>query len=163
MLAVFRDGSGLFKVRHHKEVITGTRHRIEAGHTNRHGRARLVDFLVAIVVHRPDSTVRRTTQNHVADPQRSLLHHQPREGTATFHIDYLMDGGIRFEKVCDGNVWKSLAGHVELEDLGERCRVVLRLEGATKRLVPEFTIKGPMEDQINEMSEALEAKLAESS
>ncbi len=85
-----------------------------------------------------------------------------REGTATFHIDYQMDGGIRFEKVCDGNVWKSLAGQVELEDLGDTCRVVLHLEGATKRLVPEFTIKGPMEDQIDEMTEALEAKLAAS-
>ncbi|MDH4017692.1 MAG: hypothetical protein OEV20_10155 [Actinomycetota bacterium] len=85
-----------------------------------------------------------------------------REGTATFHIDYLMDGGLRFEKVCDGNIWKALAGHVEIEDLGDECRVVLRLEGATKRLVPEFTIKGPMEEQIGEMSDALEAKLAES-
>jgi len=84
-----------------------------------------------------------------------------REGTATFHIDYLMDGGLRFEKVCDGNVWRSLAGRVEIEDLGDRCRVVLHLEGSTRRLVPEFTIKGPMEDQISEMSEALEAKLAE--
>jgi len=43
-----------------------------------------------------------------------------RQGTATFHIDYLMDGGIRFEKVCDGNVWKSLAGRVELEDRHDR-------------------------------------------
>jgi len=83
-----------------------------------------------------------------------------REGTATFHIDYLMDGGLRFQKVCDGNVWKSLAGHVEIEDLGSKCRVVLSLEGATKALVPEFTIKSPMEDQISEMAEALEARLA---
>ena len=82
-----------------------------------------------------------------------------REGTATFHIDYLMDGGLRFEKVCDGNVWKSLSGHVEIEDQGSDCRVVLRLEGTTKALVPEFTIKGPMEDQISEMAEALEARL----
>jgi hypothetical protein len=84
-----------------------------------------------------------------------------REGVATFHFDYLMDGGVRFEKVCDGNIWKSLAGRVELEDLGDRCRVVLRLDGSTRRLVPEFTIKGPMEDQIDEMTEALQAKLAE--
>lgn len=84
-----------------------------------------------------------------------------REGTATFHIDYLMDGGLRFEKVCDGNVWKALAGHVEVEDLGaDACRVVLRLEGATRALVPEFTIKGPMEDQIGEMADALEARLS---
>ena len=84
-----------------------------------------------------------------------------REGTATFHIDYLMDGGLRFEKVCDGNVWKSLAGGVEIEDLGSDCRVVLRLEGTTKALVPEFTIKSPMEDQITEMAEALQAQLGQ--
>jgi carbon monoxide dehydrogenase subunit G len=83
-----------------------------------------------------------------------------REGVATFHLEYTMDGGLRFEKVCDGNVWKALRGEVELEDLGEQCRVVVRLAGQTKRLVPEFTIKGPMEDQIGEMSEALEAKLS---
>lgn len=83
-----------------------------------------------------------------------------REGSATFHIDYLMDGGLRFEKVCDGNVWRALSGRVELEDLGdEGCGVLVSLEGATKRLVPEFTIKGPMEDQIGEMSDALEARL----
>ena len=82
-----------------------------------------------------------------------------REGTATFHIDYLMDGGLRFEKVCDGNVWKALSGEVEIEDRGDDCRIALRLEGSTKTLVPEFTIKGPMEDQITEMAEALEASL----
>ena len=82
-----------------------------------------------------------------------------REGTATFHIDYLMDGGLRFEKVCDGNVWKSLEGGVEIEDEGATCRIALRLEGKTKALVPEFTIKGPMEDQIGEMADALRARL----
>ena len=82
-----------------------------------------------------------------------------REGTATFHIDYLMDGGLRFEKVCDGNVWKMLEGSVAIEDQGDDCLVVLALEGKTKALVPEFTNKGPMEDQIGEMAEALEAKL----
>lgn len=82
-----------------------------------------------------------------------------REGTATFHIDYQMDGGLRFEKVCDGNVWKMLEGSVEIEDQGEDCRITLQLEGKTKALVPEFTIKGPMEDQIGEMAEALEVRL----
>jgi len=38
--------------------------------------------------------------------------------------------------------------------------VVLSLEGSTKALVPEFTIKSPMEDQISEMAEALEARLS---
>ena len=82
------------------------------------------------------------------------------EGVAKFHFEYQMDGGIRFEKVCDGRVWKSLTGSVAVEDEGEEgCRVTLGLKGATKSLVPEFTIKGPMEDQIREMSQALEARL----
>jgi hypothetical protein len=86
-----------------------------------------------------------------------------REGDATFHFDYLMDGGIQFEKVCDGRVWKALSGRVEIEEDGDGCRVTLRLSGSTKSLVPEFTIKGPMEDQIGEMTDALAARLSASS
>jgi hypothetical protein len=83
-----------------------------------------------------------------------------REGVATFHFDFLMDGNIRFEKVCDGRVWKSLHGEVEIEERGSGTRVGLTLDGATKALVPEFTIKGPMEEQIEEMVAAMSARLA---
>lgn len=82
-----------------------------------------------------------------------------KEGVATFHFDYLMDGSIAFEKVCDGRVWKALNGRVEVEEEGAGARVRLSLSGRTKGLVPEFTIKGPMEEQIGEMTDALAARL----
>jgi hypothetical protein len=84
-----------------------------------------------------------------------------REGVATFDFTFLMDGGIRFSKVCDGNVWKKLEGLVSVEEIDDRsCEVTIELSGRTKALVPEFAIKGPMEDQIQEMTLALEEKLS---
>ncbi len=82
-----------------------------------------------------------------------------REGTATFHFDYLMDGSIRFEKVCDGNVWRELRGELELEEAGDGCVVTLSLEGSTKGLVPEFTIREPMKEQIEQMANALRQRM----
>jgi len=84
-----------------------------------------------------------------------------RDGYATFHFDYLMDGNIRFEKVCDGNVWRDLTGEVLVEERGDGARVALRMKGRTKTLVPEFTIKGPLEEQIAEMANALKDRLAQ--
>lgn len=82
-----------------------------------------------------------------------------REGVATFHFDFLMDGNIRFAKVCDGRVWSALEGEVEIEERGSRTRVSLALDGKTKALVPEFTIKGPMEEQLAEMVQAMRDRL----
>jgi carbon monoxide dehydrogenase subunit G len=83
-----------------------------------------------------------------------------REGDATFHFDFLMDGSVRFEKVCDGNVWRQLRGEVRVEDLGEdRARVEIEMDGRTKSFVPEFTIKGPMTDQIEQMARALKLRI----
>lgn len=82
-----------------------------------------------------------------------------RSGTATFHFDYLMDGNVRFEKVCDGNVWRELRGELDFEDAGDGCVVSLTLEGRTKGLVPEFTIRGPMKEQLEQMAEALRRRL----
>ncbi|HKJ23483.1 MAG TPA: hypothetical protein VKB65_01580 [Myxococcota bacterium] len=82
-----------------------------------------------------------------------------REGTATFHFDYLMDGNVRFEKVCDGNVWRELRGELEFDERGGGCVVTLRLEGSTKSLVPEFTIRGPMKEQIEQMADALRRRI----
>jgi len=82
-----------------------------------------------------------------------------REGTATFHFDYLMDGNVRFEKVCDGNVWRELRGELDFEERGDGCTVTLKLEGSTKSLVPEFAIRGPMKEQIEQMAEALRRRL----
>ncbi len=82
-----------------------------------------------------------------------------REGVATFHFDFLMDGNVRFEKVCDGNVWKQLRGQLSFEEQGEHTRVSIEMDGATKRFVPEFTIRGPMQDQLDGMAEALRVRL----
>ncbi len=94
----------------------------------------------------------RTTRTHYTALGRS--------GTVTFHFTFLMDGNVRFEKVCDGNVWRELKGFVGVEEISDdRCEVSIELKGSTKALVPEFTIRGPMEEQISEMSRALEARL----
>jgi len=95
---------------------------------------------------------RRTTQTRY----RAL----GRAGVATFHFTFLLDGDVRFEKVCDGNVWKWLEGRVSVRERGtERCNVRIEISGRTKNLVPEFTIKAPMEDQIQEMTTALKERL----
>lgn len=83
-----------------------------------------------------------------------------REGTATFHFDYAPDGDVRFEKVCDGHVWRELRGAVTLTERKDRTRVRIELEGRTKTLVPEFTIRGPMQDQLDQMAKALKRRLA---
>jgi len=88
-----------------------------------------------------------------------------REGVATFHFDYLMDGNVRFQKVCDGNVWKELRGELvfdEPDDGSSGCVVTIEMEGRTKGLVPEFTIRGPMKEQIEQMADALRCKIEES-
>ena len=38
-------------------------------------------------------------------------------------------------------------------------RVVISLDGSTRALVPEFTIKGPMKDQLQQMTRALRARM----
>ena len=82
-----------------------------------------------------------------------------REGVATFHFTFLLDGNVRFEKVCDGNVWKQLRGEVSFEERGKRTRVRIELEGSTKAFVPEFTIRGPMKDQIGRMAQAVRTRI----
>ncbi len=78
----------------------------------------------------------------------------------TFHFTFLMDGNVRFEKVCDGNVWRELKGYVGVEELSDqRSRVSIELSGRTRSLIPEFTIKAPLEDQLLDMGEALEELL----
>lgn len=82
------------------------------------------------------------------------------EGVATFHFDTLLDGSIRFEKVCDGRVWQELSGEVSFEETSDdRTRVRIEMHGRTKGLVPEFTIKGAMHDQLEQMSKSLRARI----
>ncbi len=78
-----------------------------------------------------------------------------REGVATFHFDYEPGGDISFEKVCDGRIWRELRGVVTLTERKQKTRVRIELEGRTKALVPEFTIRGPMQDQLEQMAKAL--------
>jgi carbon monoxide dehydrogenase subunit G len=82
-----------------------------------------------------------------------------REGEATFHFAFLEDGNVRFEKVCDGNVWRRLRGTLSFEERGSMTRISVELDGKTKTLVPEFTIKGPMEEQIDQMVTALKRRI----
>jgi carbon monoxide dehydrogenase subunit G len=82
-----------------------------------------------------------------------------REGEATFHFTFQEDGNVRFEKVCDGNVWRRLRGTLSFEERGSMTRISVELDGKTKTLVPEFTIKGPMEEQIDQMVTALKRRI----
>ena len=83
-----------------------------------------------------------------------------RKGTATFHFDLAEDGSVQFEKVCDGRVWRELTGSVTLEPRGQATRVKIEMEGRTKMLVPEFAVRGEMQEQIEQMAIALRKKLA---
>lgn len=82
-----------------------------------------------------------------------------REGEATFHFDFGDDGNVRFEKVCDGKVWRELKGDVTFTERGDATRVRITMEGRTKGFVPEFTIKGPMQEQIEQMAKALRGRI----
>lgn len=83
-----------------------------------------------------------------------------REGTATFHFDFAPGGDVKFEKVCDGHIWRELRGAVTLSERKDKTRVRIELEGRTKTLVPEFTIRGPMQDQLDQMAKALRRRLS---
>ena len=80
-------------------------------------------------------------------------------GTATFHFDFAPGGEIRFEKVCDGRVWRKLEGRVSFEPRGKGTRVRVSLDGRTRPLVPEFTIKSAMKAQLDQMAGALRERL----
>jgi hypothetical protein len=94
---------------------------------------------------------RRTTRS-----QYKLL---GQEGEATFHFDAQDDGSVRFQKVCDGRVWKELRGSVTLRERGPKLRVRIDMEGRTKGFVPEFTIKAPLQKQLDDMARALRRRM----
>ncbi len=69
-------------------------------------------------------------------------------------------GDLRFDKVCDGNVWRRLEGEVHLLRVNERTtRVVLSLKGETRAFVPELTVRGPVREQFGQLAKALRAQL----
>jgi carbon monoxide dehydrogenase subunit G len=81
------------------------------------------------------------------------------EGEATFHFDAEDDGGVTFAKVCDGRVWKELSGRVTLRERGPKLRVTIEMEGRTKGFVPEFTIKAPLQKQLDDMAAGLRKRM----
>ena len=96
--------------------------------------------------------------------QRTLRSHytalgQP--GVATFHFSFVPEGEVRFEKVCDGRVWRELTGRVSFRRRGKKTRVRIEMDGRTKPLVPEFTIRSAMKDQLEQMASALRKRLEE--
>lgn len=82
-----------------------------------------------------------------------------REREATFRFTFEPEGSLRFEKVCDGYVFRRLRGEVLFEPSGTGTRVRIAMEGATKAFVPELTIRGPMREQLRRMAAALRRRL----
>jgi len=90
---------------------------------------------------------------------RSVYKLLGQEGEATFHFAAQDDGGVRFAKVCDGRVWKELSGRVTLQERGPKLRVRIEMEGKTKGFVPEFTIKAPLQKQLDDMAAGLRRRM----
>lgn len=82
-----------------------------------------------------------------------------RDRPVIFHFEFLADGRVEYRKECDGVVWEEFGGDVRAEVDGPSTRVWISMKGHTKPGIPEFAIKGPMEDQLFHMAEALEALL----
>jgi hypothetical protein len=93
----------------------------------------------------------KTTQIHYTALGRS--------GVATFHFIFGEDGDVEFEKVCDGVMWQELRGKLSFRQHGAKTSVRIEMEGRTRPLVPEFTIKGAMREQLDQMAKALRARL----
>lgn len=114
------------------------------------------DTLLSLFPDTETEIVERTGRRRTT---RSKYRALGREGIATFHFEHEPDGNVRFEKVCDGRVWKELRGHVTFEPRGQGTRVRIEMDGRTRALVPEFTIRGPMQEQIEQMATALRERL----
>ena len=54
---------------------------------------------------------------------------------------------------------RPVQGVVRFEGSGDRTRVRIEMEGRTRTLVPEFTIKGPMQDQLAQMADSLKRRI----
>jgi len=109
----------------------------------------------------PDTRTEIVAEEGTRRTTRSTYTALGREGIATFHFDFRPDGDVVFEKVCDGNVWRQLRGTLSFHERGGGTRVRIEMDGRTKPLVPEFTIKGAMRDQIDQMARALRERLEE--
>jgi hypothetical protein len=107
----------------------------------------------------PDTETEIVSRSGKRRTTRSRYKLLGREGEATFHFDGREDGSIEFQKVCDGNVWKELRGSVTLRERGSKLRIRIDMEGRTKGFVPEFTIKAPLQKQLDDMARALRRRM----
>ena len=68
--------------------------------------------------------------------------------------------GLRFEKICDGNLWRFFEGRIVAEAIDEQmCTVHITLEGETRAFVPELTVRAPLREHLEHQSKALRAEL----
>jgi hypothetical protein len=75
------------------------------------------------------------------------------ESIVRFVFKNAPEGGLSFEKICDGKVWRSLSGAIRLDPVNDATtRIRVEMEGTTRALVPEFTIRAPMKDQLQQMT-----------
>jgi carbon monoxide dehydrogenase subunit G len=105
----------------------------------------------------PDTRIvkREGDVRHTVTPYAAM----GQSGEARFVFTTLVDGNLRFEKICDGNVWRALEGEVTLDEDGPFTRVALRMEGRTRALVPELAIRGPLREQLEQMADSLRRRL----
>ena len=106
----------------------------------------------------PDTSIRQLPDGvrETRTPYQAL----GQSGEVRFLFRGMPDGGLRFEKICDGNVWRSLEGTIQLDAVDERMtRVRLAMEGQTRAFIPELTIRAPMRQQLEQMSQALRSEL----
>jgi hypothetical protein len=113
----------------------------------------------AILALFPDAKVEVVARSGDRITLRARYQALGREGEATFHFTFLLDGGVSFEKVCDGNIWRELRGHLDFQECGSGTRVTIEMQGATRALVPELTIRGPMNQQLEQMVAALRGRI----
>lgn len=115
------------------------------------------DMLRALFPDTRTEVVERSSVRKTIVTEYSALGQQ---GEATFHFELDDDRAVRFAKVCNGRVWKKLAGQVRFDSKGAGTRVTISMDGRTKGLVPEFTIRAPLKDQLEQMAGALQRHLA---
>ncbi len=107
----------------------------------------------------PDAKVELTASDGNRRTVRILYTALGAEGVAVFHFTFESNGDVSFEKVCDGRMWKQLSGRVSFLEDGEDCEVRIEMNGKTKALIPEITIKLPMREQVSQMRDALSERI----
>ena len=83
-----------------------------------------------------------------------------REGTATFHFDFEPGGDVVLrEGLRRPRLARAARAPCRFETQRQGTRVRIVMDGRTKALVPEFTIRGAMQEQIEQMATALRQRL----